>query len=88
MKHITIVIGVLSGAAVALGSTRSRLDSNPARCAGHNALVRSGDQDSITQVSMRNVNFYVIPNAALRIRKTVAMVYGSLKRPSVTLRSV
>ncbi len=69
MKQITIVIGVLSGAAVALGFTRSRLDSKPERYVAPNALDGSSDQDTITQVSMRNVNFYLMPNGALRIRR-------------------
>jgi hypothetical protein len=65
MKAIAIAIGVLSGAAVALGFTSSRLDSNPA----HYAVRGASIPDTITQVSMRNVNFYLMPNAALRIRK-------------------
>jgi len=32
-------------------------------------LPRSSDQDTITQVSMRNINFYLMPNGALRIRR-------------------
>jgi len=69
MKHITISIGVLSAAAVALGFTRSRLDTKPERYAARSALDRSSDRDTITQVAMRNVNFYLMPNGALRIRK-------------------
>jgi len=69
MKHIAIIIGVLSGAAVALGFTTSRLDSTSASYSALNARARSNGEDTVTQVSMRNVNFYVMPNAALRIRK-------------------
>jgi len=69
MKHIAITIGVLSGAAVALGFTRSRLDSTSASYSALNARALSTDEDTVTQVSMRNVNFYVMPNAALRIRR-------------------
>jgi hypothetical protein len=65
MKAIAIAIGVLSGAAVAPRFTTRRLDSSPA----HYAVREASSQDSVTQVSMRDVNFYVMPNAALRIRK-------------------
>ena len=68
MKHIAIIIGVLSGAAVALGFTTSRLDSTSASYSALNARARSNGEDTVTQVSMRNVNFYEMPNAALRIR--------------------
>jgi hypothetical protein len=64
MKAIAIAIGVLSGAAVAPRFTTSRPDSSPAHYTVRGASV----QDSVTQVSMRDVNFYVMPNAALRIR--------------------
>jgi hypothetical protein len=65
MKAIAIAIGVLSGAAVALGFTTSRPDSSPA----HNGDSGASNQDTVTQVSMRNVNFFLMPNGALRIRK-------------------
>jgi hypothetical protein len=68
MRRITIVIGVLGGGLVALGFTSSRLDSHPGLYAEHNVLARSIEPDTVTQVSMRDVNFYVMPNAALRIR--------------------
>jgi hypothetical protein len=64
MKAIAIAIGVLSGAAVAPRFTTSRLDSSPA----HYTVRGASIQDTVTQVSMRDVNFYVMPNAALRIR--------------------
>ena len=69
MKHIAIVIGVLGAAAVALGFTTNRLDSHPARYPARSSFARPSDQDTITQVSMRNVNFYLMPNGALRIRR-------------------
>ena len=69
MRQIAIVIGVVSGAAAVLGLGRSPLDADSARFASHTVVPRSGDQDTITQVSMRNVNFYLMPNGALRIRK-------------------
>jgi hypothetical protein len=69
MKQSAIAIGVLGTAAVALGFTRSRLDSHRARYPTRSSFARPSDQDTITQVSMRNVNFYLMPNGALRIRK-------------------
>lgn len=69
MKQIAVLIAVLSGAAVAAGFTRNRPDSNPAISAERNSYAPSIDQDTITQVSIRKVNFYLMPNAALRIRK-------------------
>jgi hypothetical protein len=69
MKRIAIVIGLLSGVVAAAGFTESRLDSNIASYPTHDSLARSGAGDTITQVSMRNTNFYLMPNGALRIRK-------------------
>ncbi len=69
MKHFAIVIGVMGSAAVALGFTRNLLGSHPAPYPTRSAFARPSDQDTITQVSMRNVNFYLMPNGALRIRK-------------------
>ena len=65
MKAITIAIGVLTGASLTLGFGTSRPDSDPA----YHAVPGAGSQDTITQVSMRDVNFYLMPNGALRIRK-------------------
>lgn len=69
MKHVTIVAGLIGGTVAVLGFTRGRPDSDPARYVVHSALERTSDQDTITQVSMRNINFYLMPNGALRIRK-------------------
>jgi hypothetical protein len=69
MGKITIVVGVLSISALALGFTQRGLSSNAVRYADDKTLGRSSDQDTVTQVSMRNVNFYLMPNGALRIRK-------------------
>ncbi|MDQ6771032.1 MAG: hypothetical protein M3Z54_13715 [Gemmatimonadota bacterium] len=69
MKHVAIVAGVFGGAVAVLGFTTGRPDSDPARYAVHSAVERTSDQDTITEVSMRNVNFYLMPNGALRIRK-------------------
>lgn len=69
MGKIVILMGALSVSALALGFTKKGLDSNPARSGAYNTLAQSSDQDAITQVSMRNVNFYLMPNGALRIRR-------------------
>jgi hypothetical protein len=69
MRRIAIVIGISSVTALALGFTKSRPDSKSAHFTAHDTLARSGDPDTITQVAMRNVNFYLMPNAALRIRR-------------------
>ena len=69
MGKIAIVIGVLGVSALALGWTQRGSDSNSAHVGEDKTLARSSDQDTITQVSMRNINFYLMPNAALRIRK-------------------
>jgi hypothetical protein len=69
MKRILIVIGLSSAAVAAVGFSRGRLPSEPTGLAAHHVVGGAGDRDTITQVSMRNVNFYLMPNGALRIRK-------------------
>jgi len=67
MNQVKILTGVASLAAVALAFTISR----PATTVAAEAAPRtdkSEGPDTVTQVSMRKVNFYIIPNAALRIR--------------------
>ena len=64
MKRIWIALGTLGAVIAALGFTRTPSElASPDR-----SLPRATAEDTVTQVSMRNVNFYVIPNAALRIR--------------------
>lgn len=67
MKRIPIVLGALGGALIAFGFTKNALPAAHPSDAAVSALARA--EDTVTQVSMRNVNFYVIPNAALRIRR-------------------
>ena len=68
MKRIPIVVGLLSGA-IAVGCfTKNRLESTDPTRSTPDSVVRLGVEDTITQVSMRNINFYLIPNGALRIR--------------------
>jgi hypothetical protein len=68
MKRLPIVIGLLSGAVVVGCFTKNRLESTDPTPSTPDSVVRSGAEDTITQVSMRDINFYLIPNGALRIR--------------------
>jgi hypothetical protein len=68
MNRLPIVFGLLSGA-VAVGCfTKNPLESTAPTHSTPDSVARSGGEDTITQVSMRNINFYLIPNGALRIR--------------------
>ena len=67
MKRSLIVVGLLGGTIVPVGLTGIRLPSDSTQV--HNAIDRLSEHDTITQVSMRNVNFFLMPNGALRIRK-------------------
>jgi hypothetical protein len=69
MKLIAIAFTFI----VALGaaSARTSRDATPVRAESSKAAIVSHDSISaatVTQVAMRNVNFYVTPTAALRIR--------------------
>jgi hypothetical protein len=67
MKPIPIVVGLLTIAVAVGGFTQNRLDSTAAtRTPPDSVALSSGD--TITQVSMRKINFYLMPNGALRIR--------------------
>ena len=69
MKRIPIVVGLLCGALSVGCFTKNRLESTAPTHSTPDSVVRSGGEDTITQVSMRNINFYLIPNGALRIRQ-------------------
>jgi hypothetical protein len=69
MKRIQIVVGLLSGAVAVGGFTQNRLDSTAGRRTAPDSVAPSKAEDIVTQASMRNVNFYLMPNGALRIRK-------------------
>ena len=69
MKRIQIVIGLLSGAVAVGGFTQNRLDSTAGSRTAPDSVAPSKAEDIVTQASMRNVNFYLMPNGALRIRK-------------------
>jgi hypothetical protein len=69
MKRTQIGVGLLSGAVTVGGFTQNRLDSPAAGRTAPDSVASSKAVDTITQASMRNVNFYLMPNGALRIRK-------------------
>jgi len=68
MKGISIGFGAAVAVVAVVGFARApeALNSPDGRNPG--SLLRESVDDTVTQVSMRKVNFYVIPNAALRIR--------------------
>jgi len=68
MKRIPIVVGLLTVSVAVGGFTQNRLDSSAASRTAQDSVAPSKAQDSTTQVSMRNINFYLMPNGALRIR--------------------
>jgi hypothetical protein len=69
MNRIPIVVGLLSGAVVIGGFRQSRAEPSVADRTAPDSVARSNGEDTITQVAMRSVNFYLMPNGALRIRK-------------------
>jgi hypothetical protein len=68
MMRTTIVIGLLTGAVGAVGFGWNQLPADSTLLPTHTAPARKSEGDTITQVSMRDVNFYLMPNSALRIR--------------------
>jgi hypothetical protein len=68
MMRITIAIGLLSGAVAAMGFGWSQLPADSTLPLTHAPLAGGIEPDTVTQVSMRDVNFYLMPNSALRIR--------------------
>ncbi len=67
MKRVAVPTVVISTLAIALGFANSSLTATAA--IPGTTHTRADSADTVTQVSMRNVNFYVVPRAALRIRK-------------------
>jgi hypothetical protein len=62
------ILGSLAGmAAIAAGFGQAPLSDSYQTVAGRDSTPSSAP-DSVTRVSMRNVNFFIIPGAALRIR--------------------
>ena len=68
-KRIALVAVVVGTSTVTLAWRAFQADSTRAASAGGTASAQSsGNLVALTQVSMRNVNFYVTPDVALRIR--------------------
>ena len=68
MMRTTIVIGLLTGAVGAVGFGGNQLPADSTLPTMHTAPAGESEGDTVTQVSMRDVNFYLMPNSALRIR--------------------
>jgi hypothetical protein len=95
MIRIAAQVGLAAAAVAALGLTRNSSDRIPTsdtssgRFAGPSAntaalsRATSDSADTVTQVSMRKVNFYIMPGAALRIRSLRGQM-RSLKGGPVT----
>ena len=69
MKSVGIALGALGVGVAALGFARIPTGANSTDRSNPHSLPRAVAEDTVTQASMRNVNFYIMPNAALRIRK-------------------
>lgn len=69
MKSVGIALGALGVGVAALGFARIPTGANSTDRSNPHFLPRAAAEDTVTQASMRNVNFYIMPNAALRIRK-------------------
>jgi hypothetical protein len=63
------VLGALGAVVAALGFARTPSGVNSADRSNPHSLAGAAAEDTVTQVAMRNVNFYLMPNGALRIRK-------------------
>lgn len=68
MKGIGIAFGVLGAVVAALGFARAPTEVSTPHSTYPGSRSLGSAEDTVTQVSMRKVNFYVIPSAALRIR--------------------
>jgi hypothetical protein len=68
MMRTTIVIGLLAGAVAAMGFGRNQLPADSTAPRAQTWVAGKSESDTVTQVSMRDVNFYLMPNSALRIR--------------------
>jgi len=69
MNGIAIRFGALGAVVAALGCAGTPAEVGTPDRTNPDSLPRAAAEDTVTQVSMRDVNFYVMPNAALRIRK-------------------
>jgi hypothetical protein len=69
MKGVAILVGALGAAVAALACARTPTEVGPPVRSSPDSLPHATAPDTVTQVAMRNVNFYVMPNAALRVRR-------------------
>ena len=67
MKRIGVTLALVSSSVLASGAPKIARAPQPARSTSKGS-ARESIADPVTQVSMRNVNFYIVPHAALRIR--------------------
>ncbi len=68
MIPVTAGLGLAAIAVIAVGFTQGLAEKNPPATDSTAASVRADSGDTVTRVAMRDVNFYIIPTAALRIR--------------------
>lgn len=69
MKGIAIRFGALGAVVAALACAGTPAEVGPPVRSNPDSLPHATAPDTVTQVAMRDVNFYVMPNAALRVRK-------------------
>jgi hypothetical protein len=69
MKGIAMRFGALGAVIAALACAGTPAEVGPPVRSSPDSLSHATAPDTVTQVAMRDVNFYVMPNAALRVRK-------------------
>lgn len=67
MRRLAVTLALVSSSGLAPGVPKIERATQPP-VAATNDSARDSTADTVTQVSMRNVNFYIVPHAALRIR--------------------
>ena len=68
MKRAALLFALIGGSASTPGVANTPLDASAPRPRATRLTAEPAAPDTVTQVSMRDVNFYVVPHAALRIR--------------------
>src|SRR5882762_10925353 len=68
MIPMTAGLGLATIAAIAVAFKQGVAERTPPATDSTAASVRADSSDTVTRVGMRDVNFYIIPTAALRIR--------------------
>jgi hypothetical protein len=67
MRRLAVILALVSSSTLAPGPPKIARRAQPP-IAARTDRTRDSTSDTVTQVSMRNVNFYIVPHAALRIR--------------------